>query len=421
MLSTVWLGWVGLGCGGHSGVSRVAEPVEGARLELALVEGARGNDVEILAARLEALGVGGEVAEQGRGLVVELPRGVSVDATLEAVLPPLHLTLHRVLDVDAWQVGPAELDNLDLVRASVITEPEPFLVLDFTESGGQKLFALTSDWHAQRLDLRVDGRTVVAPMVMTPMREQAILGLRLGNAEVPYREVTQVVRAAGHPPLSGRWALGASVRSEAWFTGEGSATVVVGCDAAHPGDVDTVAARIGELGVRVMSRSGPPERVALGLERVGDVGELMHVVLAPARFAVHAVVAEGENEVSHCRDAPEDCRLLSVGPPVVTSDDVVGAHTILTDWGEAQVRFTLTPEARERFHALSAGQVGEQIALVFDGQAFSAPWVREAISGGTLSMGPPAWEVDPALFTETVAAWLRTGPLQGACSFIEVW
>ena len=47
---------------------------------------------------------------------------------------------------------------------------------------------------------------------------------------------------------------------------------------------------------------------------------------------------------------------------------------------------TLTDDCTETFARFTEANVGRQIALVVDGEVFSAPVVREPITGGKLSL-----------------------------------
>ena len=84
---------------------------------------------------------------------------------------------------------------------------------------------------------------------------------------------------------------------------------------------------------------------------------------------------------------------LTPGTPI-TAKMVAAAQPTTDREGRPTVNFTLTPEGKDRFAALSRANVGKRIAILFNGQVVSAPLVREPMTGG-------AGQVSGALTTDT--------------------
>jgi hypothetical protein len=74
-----------------------------------------------------------------------------------------------------------------------------------------------------------------------------------------------------------------------------------------------------------------------------------------------------------------------LGPVLIDGSDVLRASAIEPDgnlgWA---VDFSLTPEATERFASATASAVGQQIAMIVDGQVVSAPFVQAPIASGNI-------------------------------------
>jgi preprotein translocase subunit SecY len=78
-----------------------------------------------------------------------------------------------------------------------------------------------------------------------------------------------------------------------------------------------------------------------------------------------------------------------VGPPVITTDDVLEAsasvNTLNANW-ETYVAITLSPEGAERFRIATRECVDRRIAIIVNDQVESAPIVKSEIGGGRMSI-----------------------------------
>ncbi len=66
----------------------------------------------------------------------------------------------------------------------------------------------------------------------------------------------------------------------------------------------------------------------------------------------------------------------------VTGNDIRNARAVVDANGQQTVAFSLTPDGGRRFAALTAANIGRQLAIVLDGNVQSAPVIEDAITGG---------------------------------------
>jgi preprotein translocase subunit SecD len=119
---------------------------------------------------------------------------------------------------------------------------------------------------------------------------------------------------------------------------------------------------------------------------------------SPEWKSTHLTCAPRDGELIQCIAATLDrdrIVLLSsssrdryiLGPVVIDGADVVRAVAVRPDGiGEWHVDFKLTPDATKRFAVATTAAVGEQLALIIDGQVVSAPVVEEPIWHGSVAI-----------------------------------
>lgn len=92
--------------------------------------------------------------------------------------------------------------------------------------------------------------------------------------------------------------------------------------------------------------------------------------------------------------------------PLLTSDDVIGAHALPDDFGGYLIEIDLTPEGAARLAEWSEANVGSVLAIVVDGVVLSAPIMQTRVETPVVLRGN---------FTEAeayaLAAQLNTDPL----------
>ena len=74
---------------------------------------------------------------------------------------------------------------------------------------------------------------------------------------------------------------------------------------------------------------------------------------------------------------PED-----LGPPLLTGADLADARAVFDQFGRPQVSLTFTPEGAKKFEEVTRQNIGKRLAIVLDGRVYTAPVIRQAITGG---------------------------------------
>ncbi len=98
------------------------------------------------------------------------------------------------------------------------------------------------------------------------------------------------------------------------------------------------------------------------------------------------------------------------GNTILTGDQVASAKAAIVDnngMKEYVVALSFTPEGTKAFADATTKMVGQQIAIIYDGQMISAPRVKEAITGGECTIdGQEDYQE-----AETLASTIRIGSL----------
>ena len=74
---------------------------------------------------------------------------------------------------------------------------------------------------------------------------------------------------------------------------------------------------------------------------------------------------------------PED-----LGPPLLTGADLADARAVFDEFGRPQVSLTFAPEGAKKFEEVTRQNIGKRLAIVLDGRVYTAPVIRQAITGG---------------------------------------
>lgn len=139
-------------------------------------------------------------------------------------------------------------------------------------------------------------------------------------------------------------------------------------------------ARIAEA---VRARAGADPLVAASGRHVAvwHEGSLDPARVTDGDFGLHAVVEPGpEAMVLPSRDGPP----LAVSPAALFgARDLTDAQPGFGPGGEPILNFRFTPNASKGFGRWTTANVGERLAIVFEGEVVSAPVIREPILGGS--------------------------------------
>lgn len=107
---------------------------------------------------------------------------------------------------------------------------------------------------------------------------------------------------------------------------------------------------------------------------------------------------------------PED-----LGPPLLTGADLADARAAFDQFGRPQVSLTFTPEGARKFEEVTRANVGKRLAIVLDGKVYTAPVIRQAITGGQAVIEGLS-SVEEA---SEIALVLRSGALPVALKVVE--
>ncbi|MER3537177.1 MAG: protein translocase subunit SecDF [Thermus sp.] len=108
---------------------------------------------------------------------------------------------------------------------------------------------------------------------------------------------------------------------------------------------------------------------------------------------------------------PED-----LGPPLLTGADLADARAVFDQFGRPQVSLTFTPEGARKFEEVTRQNVGKRLAIVLDGKVYTAPVIRQAITGGQAVIEGLS-SVEEA---SEVALVLRSGSLPVPLKVVEI-
>ncbi len=95
-----------------------------------------------------------------------------------------------------------------------------------------------------------------------------------------------------------------------------------------------------------------------------------------------------------------------LGPVLMTGDKLASAQAGYDPTGRIVVTMNFTSEGQQEFAEITAQNVGEQLAIVLDGEIQSAPVIRQAITGDAVIEG-----IGSLADANDVALVLRTGAL----------
>ena len=99
--------------------------------------------------------------------------------------------------------------------------------------------------------------------------------------------------------------------------------------------------------------------------------------VAPINPALRATPRLHREELEKHLLKPQD-----LGPPLLTGADLADARAVFDQFGRPQVSLTFTPEGAKKFEEVTRQNIGKRLAIVLDGRVYTAPVIRQAITGG---------------------------------------
>lgn len=183
--------------------------------------------------------------------------------------------------------------------------------------------------------------------------------------------------------------------------------------------VEVIRHRIDQVGVAEpqISRVGS-DRILVQLPGVEDPARLRDLIGATARMTFH-LVDEGaaEAQAGHSLLPARDGGVVAVEDRVALSGDhlVSAASGFDPQTGQPVVTFRFDTAGALEFGRITAAHVGQQFAIVLDGEVLTAPVIQQAIQGGSGQI-TGRFTADE---TQTLAVLLNSGSLPASLEVIE--
>lgn len=169
--------------------------------------------------------------------------------------------------------------------------------------------------------------------------------------------------------------------------------------------LETIRARVDQFGVAepLLQRQGET-RILLQMPGVNDIEKVKSLVGKVARLEFRLVPVSGSGGVTfkNREGAP-----VRVSEEVAMTGDAVENAQISIEPGQVEVMLQLTKDGGRLFKQITGDNVGRQLAILLDDVVYSAPQIREPISGGRASISG-GFSVDEA---KQLAVVLRAGAL----------
>ena len=182
--------------------------------------------------------------------------------------------------------------------------------------------------------------------------------------------------------------------------------------------VETLRNRVDQFGVSepLIQRSGE-DRIILQMPGVSDINAVKKVVGSVAKLEFRLVPGPG---------TPQGGGTMTFknkeGQPVVvedqalmTGDAVSDARVDFDQQGQVEVSLRLSSLGQQTFARITSENVGRQLAIILDGVVYSAPVIRDAITGGQASISG-GFTMDEARQLKVV---LKAGALPAPLTVLE--
>lgn len=156
--------------------------------------------------------------------------------------------------------------------------------------------------------------------------------------------------------------------------------------------IEIVRRRVDESGTRepLIQRSGD-DRILLQLPGVSDPQQIKHLLGQTAKMTFHLVNEEAASGGASAAPAGyisvpdrDDANIHYIikREPSLSGETLRDAQAGVNSTGQPAVHFTFDANGARRFAEITRDNVGRRFAIVLDGQAITAPTIREAITGG---------------------------------------
>lgn len=180
--------------------------------------------------------------------------------------------------------------------------------------------------------------------------------------------------------------------------------------------VETLRNRVDQFGVaEPLIQTAGGNRILLQMPGVQDVEKVKRVVGSVAKLEFRLVArGKGEEGATKTLKDREGAEYILEEEVLMTGDAVDTASSHFLN-GQMEVLLGLTTEGARTFRNITQENVGRQLAIVLDNVVYSAPVIRERISGGSASISG-SFSAEEA---NQLAIVLRAGALPAPLEVLE--
>jgi preprotein translocase subunit SecD len=197
----------------------------------------------------------------------------------------------------------------------------------------------------------------------------------------------------------------------------------------------TLERRVNQLGVAepVIARHGSAgDQILVQLPGVDDVEQAKRIIKTTAQLSLRLVEDSAPSEEtllqSHGGKVPDNAEMLSgtgsqpgertyyllSREALITGRDLKNARVGVDESNRPQINFTLNPNATDRFSRETGRNIGRQLAIVLDGNVYSAPTIESKLGADNRITGQFTTEE-----ADELAKILRAGALPATLRYLQ--
>ena len=182
--------------------------------------------------------------------------------------------------------------------------------------------------------------------------------------------------------------------------------------------VDTLRNRIDQFGVSepIIQRKGE-DQIILQMPGVSDVDGLKKVIGSVAKLEFRIVVENDPEQLARSVVLKgKNGESYRVGDTSLMTGDVIKDARPSFDGTTAQpeIALTFTSEGGRTFYRITSDNIGKKLAIILDNIVYSAPVIRDAISGGSASISGVSMEE-----AKQLSLILKAGALPASLTILE--
>jgi preprotein translocase subunit SecD len=193
--------------------------------------------------------------------------------------------------------------------------------------------------------------------------------------------------------------------------------------------------RLEELGLKkviIKKHEEKADQIIIELPPIEYIDRIISIIKTTAHLEIKEVRGEPAQTkeallLEYNGEVPDGCEILREDPkitegyyylvnlvPVITGRDIKESQKDVDSFNNPAVSFILTAEGAEKFSRFTKENIGKSLAIVFDGNVYSAPTIHETISERGMITGNFTEQQ-----AEDLALVLRAGALPVSIKLIE--